>query len=152
MSVLIVKNVSHGFGSRVILEDVSFRLLKGEHVALVGANGEGKSTFMNIITGNLMPDQGEVSWASHVNVGYLDQHASLSEGTTIRDTLRGAFDEMYKYEKEMLKLYEDMAEADPAQMDKMMEDAAELQSILDDGGFYIIDSKIEEVAGGLGLR
>lgn len=152
MSVLVVKDVSHGFGSRVILEDVSFRLLKGEHVALIGANGEGKSTFMNIITGNLMPDQGEVSWSNHVTVGYLDQHASLKDGTTIRETLREAFDEMYKLEQEMLKLYEDMAEADPDKMDSMMEEAAEIQTILDEGGFYVIDSKIEEVAGGLGLR
>ena len=60
MSLLTVKNVSHGFGGRSILEDVSFRLLKGEHVALIGANGEGKSTFMNIITGHLMPDEGTV--------------------------------------------------------------------------------------------
>ena len=43
MSILDVKNVSHGFGSRVILEDASFRLLKGEHIGLVGANGEGKN-------------------------------------------------------------------------------------------------------------
>ena len=50
MSVLTVKNISHGFGDRAIFEDVSFRLLKGEHVGLIGANGEGKSTFMNIIT------------------------------------------------------------------------------------------------------
>ena len=48
MSILDVKNVSHGFGSRVILEDASFRLLKGEHIGLVGANGEGKTTFLNI--------------------------------------------------------------------------------------------------------
>lgn len=52
MSVLNVTNLSHGFGDRAIFENVSFRLLKGEHVGLVGANGEGKSTFMNIITGN----------------------------------------------------------------------------------------------------
>ena len=56
MSVLTVKNISHGFGDRAIFEDVSFRLLKGEHVGLIGANGEGKSTFMNIITSKLMPD------------------------------------------------------------------------------------------------
>ena len=53
MSVLNVENVSHGFGARTILEDASFRLLKGEHVGLIGANGEGKSTFLNIITGQL---------------------------------------------------------------------------------------------------
>jgi len=59
MSILNVQNVSHGFGGRKILEDVTFRLLKGEHVGLVGANGEGKSTFLDIITGKLMPDKGK---------------------------------------------------------------------------------------------
>mgnify|MGYP002520274013 CR=1 FL=1 len=48
--MLVVENVSHGFGARTILENVSFRLKKGEHIALVGANGEGKSSFLNIIT------------------------------------------------------------------------------------------------------
>ena len=56
MSILNVEHLSHGFGDRAIFEDVSFRLLKGEHIGLVGANGEGKSTFMNIITGRLMPE------------------------------------------------------------------------------------------------
>lgn len=44
MSILEVKQLSHGFGDRAIFENVSFRLLKGEHIGLVGANGEGKST------------------------------------------------------------------------------------------------------------
>ena len=56
MSLLTVEKVTHGFGARQILEDASFRLLKGEHIGLIGANGEGKSTFLNIITGKLMPD------------------------------------------------------------------------------------------------
>ena len=56
MSILNVEHLSHGFGDRAIFQDVSFRLLKGEHIGLIGANGEGKSTFMNIITGKLMPD------------------------------------------------------------------------------------------------
>ena len=50
MSILNVEHLSHGFGDRAIFHDVSFRLLKGEHIGLIGANGEGKSTFMNIIT------------------------------------------------------------------------------------------------------
>ena len=59
--MLVVENVSHGFGARTILENVSFRLRKGEHIALVGANGEGKSTFLNIITKKLIPAQGKSS-------------------------------------------------------------------------------------------
>lgn len=44
MSILSVKDLSHGFGDRAIFNNVSFRLLKGEHVGLISANGEGKST------------------------------------------------------------------------------------------------------------
>ncbi len=73
MSILTVTNLSHGFGDRAIFNNVSFRLLKGEHIGLIGANGEGKSTFMNIITSKLMPDEGDVEWSKGVRVGYLDQ-------------------------------------------------------------------------------
>jgi ATPase subunit of ABC transporter with duplicated ATPase domains len=151
MSILTVKNVTHGFGARGILEDVSFRLLKGEHVALVGANGEGKSTFLNIITGKLMPDEGSIEWSNRVTVGYLDQHSVLAPGSTIRDNLRLAFNHVFELEKEMLALYEKMGEASESEMNKMMEDAAEIQNILDTSGFYTLDAKIDEVAQGLGL-
>ena len=101
MSILTVKNVSHGFGDRAIFEDVSFRLLKGEHVGIIGANGEGKSTFMNIVTGKLMPDEGTVEWANRVRVGYLDQHSSLQKGATIRDVLKSAFQYLFDMEQEI---------------------------------------------------
>ena len=87
MSILNVEHLSHGFGDRAIFQDVSFRLLKGEHIGLVGANGEGKSTFMNIITGKLMPDEGKVEWAKNVNVGYLDQHADEAQMNTMMEEL-----------------------------------------------------------------
>lgn len=152
MSVLTVKNLSHGFGDRAIFEDISFRLLKGEHVGLIGANGEGKSTFMNIITGKLMPDEGTVEWNQRVRTGYLDQHAVLKKGMTIREVLRTAFDYLYKMEEEIIAIGDKMAEADPDEMEKLMDDMGTLQDLLDHSGFYNIETKIEEVAGGLGLR
>ena len=152
MSILNVEHVSHGFGARTILDDASFRLLKGEHVALIGANGEGKSTFLNIITGQLTPDQGKVTWSNRVTVGYLDQHAVLKKGMTIRDALRTAFDDMYKLEAEMLACYDKMGDASPEEIDKMMADVGDIQDILEANSFYTLDAKIEEVAGGLGLR
>ena len=139
MSILDVKNVSHGFGSRVILEDASFRLLKGEHIGLVGANGEGKTTFLNIITGNLMPDEGTVTWCNHITTGYLDQYSTLEKGKTIRDILKSAFNHMFELEQEMMKLYEKMGDCTPEEMDALMEEVGEIQSILDSGDFYSLD-------------
>lgn len=151
MSVLTVENVSHGFGARKILENASFRLLKGEHVGLVGANGEGKSTFLNIITGELQPDAGKVAWSSRVTVGYLDQHAVLTRGKSMRAVLREAFRRLFDLEAEMLAIYDKMGDASPEELNKMMEEVGELQDILDHSGYYVIDARIEEVANGLGL-
>ena len=152
MSILIVKNMNHGFGDRAIFEDVSFRLLKGEHVGLIGANGEGKSTFMNIITGKLMPDEGDVQWSNKVRVGYMDQHAQLEKGKTIREVLREAFQYLFDMEVEMNGLYERMGEMSEDEMTKALERTATIQDMLDHNGFYMIDAKVEEVAAGLGLR
>ena len=120
MSVLTVKDMSHGFGDRAIFEDVSFRLLKGEHVGLIGANGEGKSTFMNIVTNKLMPDEGKVIWSNNVRVGYMDQHAALEKGQSIRDALRGAFQYLFDLEAEMNSLYEKMGDCTPEELEKML--------------------------------
>lgn len=151
MSVLTVENVSHGFGARKILEAASFRLQKGEHVGLIGANGEGKSTFLNIITGKLSPDEGKVEWSKRATVGYLDQHSVLSKGKTIRDVLKEAFQGMFDMESEMLSLYERMSDASPEELEVMMEDVGEIQTCLEHSGFYMLNAKIEEVANGLGL-
>ena len=151
MSILTVKNISHGFGDRAIFEDVSFRLLKGEHVGLIGANGEGKSTFMSIITSKLMPDEGKVIWSNNVRVGYMDQHAALTKGQSIREALRDAFKYLFDLEAEMNSLYEKMGEVDADELNKMLERTAVIQDMLDNNGFYVIDAKVEEVAKGLGL-
>ncbi len=151
MSILNVEHLSHGFGDRAIFHDVSFRLLKGEHIGLIGANGEGKSTFMNIITGRLQPDEGKVEWSKNVRAGYLDQHTALEKGMTIRQVLTSAFDFLLDMEQELNGIYEKMGEADEDTMQQLMEDAGTLQELLTAHDFYMIDSKVEEVGRALGL-
>ena len=151
MSILNVEHLSHGFGDRAIFHDVSFRLLKGEHIGLIGANGEGKSTFMNIITGRLQPDEGRVEWSKNVRAGYLDQHTALEKGMTIRQVLTSAFDFMLDMEQELNGIYEKMGEADEDTMQQLMEDAGTLQELLTAHDFYMIDSKVEKVGRALGL-
>ncbi|WP_353096150.1 ABC-F family ATP-binding cassette domain-containing protein [Tissierella praeacuta] len=151
MSILTVTNLSHGFGDREILKNVSFRLLKGEHVGLIGANGEGKSSFMNIITGKLEPDEGQIEWAKRVRVGYLDQHTALEKGQTIRDVLKGAFKYLFDLEEEMQNMYLKMGDVSEDELSALLEEVGTIQDILDHNDFYIIDAKVEDIARGLGL-
>lgn len=151
MSILNVEKVSQSFGGRQILEDVSFRLLKGEHVGLIGANGEGKSTFLNIITGKDTPESGKVEWCNRITTGYLDQHTSLKKGQTIKEVLQDSFHHLFELEKELLKMYEDMSDCSEEKMNTLMEEVGEIQDTLEHSGFYMIDTKIKEIASGLGL-
>ncbi|HCC07221.1 MAG TPA: heme ABC transporter ATP-binding protein [Clostridiales bacterium] len=151
MSILTVSNLTHGFGDRAIFNNVSFRLLNGEHIGFVGANGEGKSTFMNIVTGKLQPDEGKVVWSKRVRVGYLDQHTSLDAAMTIRGVLNTAFKYLFDMEEEINAMYEKMADASDKEIENMLEDIGNMQDILMHNDFYMIDAKVDETARGLGL-
>lgn len=151
MSILNVEHLTHGFGDRAIFQDVSFRLLKGEHIGLVGANGEGKSTFMNIITGKLMPDEGNIEWAKRVRVGYLDQHTVLKQGMSIRDVLTSAFDFLYEMETRVNEICDLLGDSSEEEMQNLLEEMGTLQDLMEAHDFYMIDSKVEEVARALGL-
>jgi ATPase subunit of ABC transporter with duplicated ATPase domains len=151
MSLLTVDKLSHTFGDRTLFKDVSFRLLAEDHVGLVGANGVGKSTLMNIITGQLIHDSGRVEWTPTVEYGYLDQHTVLTPGKTMRDVLKDAFLPLFEQEKELNEVTAKMADATPEELEELLEKMGEIQDRLDAGGFYSLDIKIEEAARGLGL-
>ena len=151
MSILNVENLTHGFGDRAIFNNVSFRLLKGEHIGLIGANGEGKSTFMNIITGKLQPDEGKIEWSKNVRVGYLDQHTALQQGMTIRSVLASAFDFLFEMEEEMNAICDKMGDCTDEELEQYMEDLGTIQELLTVHDFYMIDSKVDEVGRALGL-
>lgn len=151
MSILNVEHLTHGFGDRAIFHDVSFRLLKGEHIGLVGANGEGKSTFFNIVTGKLMPDEGKIEWSKNVRIGYLDQHSVLLAGMTIEDVLKSAFSWLFQMEERMNNICNQLGDASPEEMENLMEELGTIQDTLTLHDFYVIDAKVEEVARALGL-
>lgn len=145
--ILEVKNLSHGFGDRVIFDNVSFRLLKGEHIGLVGANGEGKSTFMSIVTGSMEPEDGKVIWAKNVKVGYMDQHVVLEPGMTIGDVLRSAYSYLFDMESRINEICDELGSVeDEDRMNALLEEMGELQELLEQHDFYSIDVKVEEIA------
>lgn len=150
MSMLNVDNVTHLYGDKKVFQNLSFRLLQGEHAGLVGSNGAGKSTLLRILAGQLLPDAGTLEWASRVKIGFLQQHIDLQAGTTIADYLRGAFAHLYETEREMLQAAEKMSEADD-RFEQWLNRYGELQNSLELSEFYQIDARIEEVASGLGI-
>lgn len=152
MSILNVEHLSFGFGDRAIFNDVSFRLLAGEHIGLIGANGEGKSTFFNMITGKAQPDEGTIEWAKNVKVGYLDQHSVLEKGMKVQDVLRDAFSRLYEMEELMNTICDSMETMSEDEMADAMEELGVIQDMLMMHDFYNIDQKVEEVASALGLK
>ena len=151
MSLLSVEHLSHGFGDRAIFEDISFRLLRGEHIGLVGANGEGKSTFMRIVTSHMEPDEGTIQWSRGVQAGYLDQHTSLTPGLSIRDVLKQAFDHLNDKQARLEEIYELLGPAEETEMVELMDEMGELQTQIKHSDYFLMDAKIQETADALGL-
>ncbi|BCZ49395.1 ABC transporter ATP-binding protein [Clostridium gelidum] len=152
MSILTIENMSHSFGDRILFNNVSFRLLKGEHIALVGANGEGKSTFMKIITNQILPDSGNIEWSNKVSAGYMDQHVDLKKGHTVETILEEAFSNLFDIEKEINDLYNILGTMNEEEVNKTLNKIANMQDTLDKNDFYSINSKIQSTAAGLGIR
>lgn len=151
MSLLTVENLSHGFGDKVLFKNVNFRLLKGEKVGLVGNNGVGKSTLLNILTGMLLCDSGEIKWGPSIKVGYLEQHSKLDQSVSILGTLMDAYRKLYDLEAKIQELSAGLKDAGEVEIERAIKRMGALQDELDREDFYNIDTKINNVIKGLGL-
>lgn len=152
MSILEIKNLSHTYDGKPLFSDASLAINNGEHVGIVGLNGAGKTTFINIISGKLPQDEGEVKWSGGIKRGYLDQHADIDRSKTVMEYLRDAFSDLYAENARMEQIYVDMAElTDESELDRQITKANKILERLTDAGFFELDSTIKKVAGGLGI-
>ena len=91
MSILEIKGLTHRYDDRYLFVKSDLTVNSGEHIGVVGLNGAGKSTFINIVAGKLVQDEGEIKRLPRMRIGYLDQHATLDKSLTVMEYLRGAF-------------------------------------------------------------
>ncbi|HTN24813.1 MAG TPA: ABC-F family ATP-binding cassette domain-containing protein [Solirubrobacteraceae bacterium] len=84
-----LKDVTHGYGSRTVLADLTLGVAAGERIGIVGRNGDGKSTLLRLIAGVEEPDAGNVTRAGGVDLALLTQGDELDEHRTLRDALVG---------------------------------------------------------------
>jgi len=151
MGLLECENINFKYTDKDLYNNVNFRILEGEHIILVGPNGCGKSTFMNICAKNIIPDSGKVTWLPNIKYSYLDQQLKVDKDQSIADYLYGVFKPLFDKENEMNRLYDSLATADPSKYDKIMNRAQLIQDELDKENFYAINSKVGNIINGLGV-
>nr|MCR5706571.1 ATP-binding cassette domain-containing protein [Acholeplasmatales bacterium] len=152
MSLLDVEGIKFKYTDNELYNDASFKVNDGEHIVIVGKNGCGKSTFMNIITKNIIPDKGKVIWTPGVTFSYLDQHLEVKKDQSIGDYIYGVFKLLFDKEKEMNHYYEMLATAPEYDYDRILNIAAQIGEELEKKNFYAVNSTIGNVVNGLGLQ
>lgn len=151
MALVECENINFKYTDNNLYNNACFKILEGEHIVLVGPNGCGKSTFMNIVAKNIIPDSGKVTWLNNVTYSYLDQHLKVDKDQSISEYLYGVFKPLFDKEEEMNKLYESLSYEAENKYDKIMNKAQAIQDYLDKENFYAINSKIGNIINGLGI-
>lgn len=152
MSILQVTDLTQTFGDKKILIDAEMQLSRGDKMGLTGLNGAGKSTFINILTGNVIPDKGYIKWNPKISCGYLDQQAKINQRITVWEYLKLAFSDLFETEKELAELNGKIACCrDEKKLSELLQRSGSCQNILESNNFYSVGSEIEKVAAGLGI-
>ena len=149
--LLTVANLRHRYGTRTILDGVTFSVEPGEKIGLVGRNGSGKTTLMKALRGDLEPDSGDMQLQRGSRVGYLAQDPDLDPGSTVRDSARSAFAELQTLHDEMESVYEAMATADGDALERLMQRQSNLETAIQAAGGYTVDHRIDAMLHGLGF-
>ncbi|MDD3106801.1 MAG: ABC-F family ATP-binding cassette domain-containing protein [Bacilli bacterium] len=152
MSILEIKDLKFSYGDKNLFNSLQMRLFLNDHLGLIGANGVGKTTLMNLMSRRLDPDEGKVVWADNVTYSYLDQHLQVDEALTMQTYLYAVYEDLFALEKQMNHYYEQLMHVEQSQYDKILKSAEFIQNELEEKGFYLIKSKIANVLNGLGIN
>lgn len=150
MALIECENINFNYSDKELYRNASMKINSGEHCVLVGANGCGKTTLLNILAGILSPDKGKVTWTNGVTFSYLDQQLKIDKDMPLSDYLYGVYKELYDKEKAMEKLYEEAA-LNLNDFEKILAKAERIQNELDSKNFYALEEKVGRLTDGLGL-
>jgi len=148
MSLLRFENVSLAFGHHALLENANLELDKGERVCLVGRNGEGKSSLMKLVSGEITADDGAIRLQPGVRVAALAQEVEAQDSQTVFDVVTGGLPQL----KELLAQYHDVAgRVAQSQEPEDVRRLAELQHELEAQDGWQIEQRVESVLSRLRL-
>lgn len=150
MALVEFKDIEFNYSDKDLYKKVSFKVNSGEHCVLVGSNGCGKTTLLNLMVGELKPDEGEVIWERGVTHSYLDQQLKVAQDMPVHQYLYGVYEDLFEKEKTLNKLYEQSA-IDLDNYEKILAKAERIQNELIDKGFYALQEKVGKLTDGLGF-
>lgn len=148
-------NLSKSYGVRAILSNITMLVNEREKIGLVGINGAGKSTFLQMIAGEMSYDSGDIFVSKETTIGYLAQNSGLTSGKTIREETLDVFADLLAVEQELRDL--EVAMADPAVMadtkryDEILNRYAARSEWFREKGGYAIEAKIRGILSGMGF-
>jgi ATP-binding cassette subfamily F protein uup len=142
MNYLSAENIAKSFGDRWLFKNISFGISKGDKVALIGTNGTGKTTFLNILTGKIPADEGEVSIRKDIRVGYLDQSPAFDESLPVLEVIFSSNNPV----AQVVKRYEHAIEYD------LHDELAEVMEDMDKLNAWDFEYRTKEVLGRLGIH
>ncbi|MFJ9944936.1 ribosomal protection-like ABC-F family protein [Streptomyces erythrochromogenes] len=144
---LTVKDVTKSYGTRTVLDQVSFTVRPGEKAAVIGENGSGKSTLLRLLAAAEPPDTGEITVSFPGGTGHLAQTLDLDPGHTVQDAVDLALADLRDMERRLRAAEEGLADASPAELDAY----GELLTTYGERGGYEADARVDAALHGLGL-
>ncbi|MGW2272893.1 ribosomal protection-like ABC-F family protein [Streptomyces yangpuensis] len=144
---LSVKDVTKSYGTRTVLDQVSFTVRPGEKAAVIGENGSGKSTLLRLLAAAEPPDSGEITVVFPGGTGHLAQTLDLDPDHTVQDAVDLALADLRDMERRLRAAEKDLAGASPAELDAY----GELLTAYEDRGGYEADTRVDAALHGLGL-
>lgn len=148
MTVLACNNIKKVFIDKLIFENVSININEGEKVAIVGMNGTGKSTLLNILSGMLNYDEGDIFISKDTKIAYLEQNTTIRSSFSVYDEMKKSMKHLTDLEEE-LRNFEDIIAKDPSQ--ENLDRYAFLLEDFEKKGGYTYDAEIKKVLTGLGF-
>ena len=148
------ESVTFGYGDNLIFSDVNFAVNEGERAGLIGANGEGKTTLLKLITGELLPDSGKVYIKNGARVGYLAQNGGYLSGNTVYEEMKEVFAEDFSAVAKLSDLSAKLSVLDYTSHEYLIVSAKleALNKFISSRDSYNVEVKIKTVLNGMGFE